>query len=92
MPGEKRAVIVGINEYEDDAITNLIGAVNDAEDVYQRLTDFGNFTVDYKLTNEQATCYAVRKAISDLLWQTDPCDLALFYFSGHGITDGRGNG
>lgn len=94
MPEEKRAVIIGINEYEDKDIQNLEGAVNDAEDMHQRLTDLGHFKVadNHFLLNSQATCHAIRKAISDLLWQTDPCDLSLFYFSGHGIVDGRGNG
>lgn len=62
--------------------------------MHQRLKDFGDFDVadGHYLTGERATCKAIRKAISDLFWQTDSCDLALFYFSGHGFVDSRQNG
>ena len=93
---KRQAVIVGINDYKDPTITKLRGAENDAKDFYERLKEpnIGNFAVpdDHYLIGEDATCKRIRKAISDLLWQTDPCDLALFYFSGHGFVDGRGNG
>lgn len=94
LEGERRAVIIGINDYDDSKIPKLGGAVNDAKDMYSRLKDFGNFKIekDHLLTDEKATSKAIRNAIHDLLWETDPCDLALFYFSGHGFVDGRGNG
>lgn len=94
LEGERRAVIIGINDYDDSKIPKLAGAVNDAKDLYSRLKDFGNFKIakDHLLTDEEATSKAIRNAIHDLLWETDPCDLALFYFSGHGFVDGRGNG
>jgi hypothetical protein len=98
MPEEEKrqAVIVGINKYEDPDISELEGAENDAKDIYERLKDhhIGNFEIpdDHYLTGKKATCKRIRKAISDLLWQTDPSDLALFYFSGHGFRDGYQNG
>lgn len=95
MPdGQRQAVIVGIKEYQDKSIPKLAGSENDAIEMYQRLKDFGEFEITdgHYLLGEKATSKAVRKAISDLLWQLDPCDLALFYFSGHGIIDGRKNG
>lgn len=94
MAGDKRAVIVGINEYNDEHITNLEGAVNDAKEIRQRLEDCGKFKVEdsHFLTDKSATCDAIRKAVSDLLWQTDSHDIALFYFSGHGFVDSYRNG
>jgi hypothetical protein len=91
---DRQGVIIGINEYNDLSIPKLAGAVNDATDICKRLKDFGNFKVtnDHFLIDKEATGKAIRKAISDLLWQPDPCDLALFYFSGHGFVDGYGNG
>lgn len=93
-PKKRQAIIIGINEYEDRSIPKLTGSVNDAMEICQRLRDFGNFEVADKhfLTGKIATCKAIRKAISDLFWQMDPCDLAIFYFSGHGFVDSRGNG
>jgi Caspase domain len=90
----RRAVIIGIDNYADPGINNLTGARNDADEIYQHLIKFGDFTVegDHLLLNEKASAQNIRRAISDLLWKTDECELALFYFSGHGLTDAYGNG
>jgi uncharacterized caspase-like protein len=92
----KRAVVIGVNKYEDDPIRDLKGAVNDAQDVYARLVDpeCGGFEIanEHYLLDERATFDAVRQAMSDLLWKTEQCDFSLFYFSGHGFRDGYNNG
>ncbi|MCA2249984.1 caspase family protein [Mycobacterium intracellulare] len=87
-------MIVGINNYADPAITNLKGAVNDAQEVRDRLMTTGAFYVadSHYLTDEHATAASVREAVSDLLWKADQHELSLLYFSGHGFTDGYGNG
>jgi hypothetical protein len=94
MEADKRAVIVGINKYLDTDIPNLEGAVNDAKEIRQRLVDCGRFKIEDKhfLIDSNATCEAIRQAISDVLWQTDSHDIALFYFSGHGFVDSYNNG
>src|SRR5262245_31632972 len=94
MAGLRRAVVVGIDEYEDrPKITSLKGAVRDAEEVCKGLTEFGEFTVEKEhfLCSDKAKAEAVRQAISDLFLRHEACELALFYFSGHGIEDGHGN-
>jgi len=93
----RRAVIVGINKYKDRSnIPDLEGAENDAEEIYERLInpDIGGFEIpdDHYLRGEEAKCEQIRKAISDIFWESEPQDLALFYFSGHGFEDGHGNG
>jgi len=90
----RQAVIIGVDRYEDTSIANLKGAENDADEMYHHLRSFGDFTVDddHKLVNERATSQNIRQAVSDLLWKTDECELALFYFSGHGLVDSYGNG
>lgn len=92
--GVRRAAIIGINEYRDSAITPLQGARNDATEIYDRLSNFGNFRVDdrHLLLDKDATAANVRQAVSDLLWKTDEANLLLVYFSGHGLTDSYGNG
>src|SRR6266568_5045595 len=95
MASLRRAVVVGIDEYENsDKIPGLKGALNDSKEMHERLTTSGKFTIDDKhfLTGEKATSENIRRAISDLLWRTDPCELSLLYFSGHGFQDGYGNG
>jgi Caspase domain len=90
----RRAVIIGVDTYADDGISNLTGAKNDADEMYQHLIKYGDFRVEdhHLLVNERASAQNIRRAVSDLLWKTDECELALFYFSGHGLTDAYGNG
>ena len=90
----RRAVVVGINKYRDTNLKDLSGAENDAEEVRRQLVDFGDFDIanDGFLTGSQATCLAIRKAVSDLLYGTDKQDVSLFYFSGHGFADPFGDG
>jgi len=96
LTGRRRAIVIGINQYEDKNIPELSGAENDAQEVYQRLTDpnVGNFEVlnEHFLIGPRAKFKDIRKAVSDVFWRADPCDLALFYFSGHGFVDSYGNG
>jgi|HubBroStandDraft_6_1064221.scaffolds.fasta_scaffold12255_5 uncharacterized caspase-like protein len=90
----RRAVIVGVNNYEDKRLPALGGAVNDAKELREKLHEFGRFEIDedHFLIESRASCVNIRRAISDLFWKTDRCDLALFYFSGHGLQDGYKNG
>ena len=94
MAGEKRAVIVGVNEYDDKAIPALKGAEKDAQEVKDILTLQGDFEVadGHFLIGKDATYKNVRRALSDLLWKTDPSPVSLFYFSGHGFQDSYGAG
>ncbi len=91
LEGKRKAVIIGINKYDDPTIPDLEGAVYDAKEVRKELEECGSFKIDHFLVNENATSDAIRKAISDLLWQTYSCDLALFFFSGHGFVDSYDN-
>ncbi len=95
---ERRAVIVGINEYKDsENIETLSGAEGDAKDIYERLSDpnIGDFKISKEkeyLVGENATFEKIREAISKLFWKPEKkANLALFYFSGHGFQDGSGN-
>lgn len=90
----RRAVVVGINTYQDKTIPPLNGAYHDANEIGERLKESGDFQIDehHRLLNGDATCARVRKAISDLLWTLEENEVALFYFSGHGFQDSHGNG
>ncbi len=96
LAGRRRAIVVGINQYEDKSIPELTGAENDAREVYQRLTDpnVGNFEVlnEHFLIGARAKFKDIRQAVSDVFWRADLCDIALFYFSGYGFVDSYGNG
>lgn len=87
---DRLAVIVGINKYSDPDIKELQGAVRDAEEMRESLEGPGNFKILHYLIGSDATSESIRRALYDLLWKScDPCELALFYFSGHGLLDGH---
>ena len=94
MASKKLAVVVGVNKYADPTIHELKGAETDAQEVRALLTEHGDFEVadGHFLVGTAATHAAVRGAISDLLWKTDPSAVTLFYFSGHGFQDSYGTG
>ena len=89
----RRALIVGINDYDQ---TPLLGCVNDAEAVSVVLEKNGtgspNFGADVRLLTSppgQITRAMLRKEITELF--KNECDIALFYFSGHGfVRSGEG--
>lgn len=90
----KKGVIIGINKYHDDRFRELKGAEADAEEIHARLVQNGGFDIptEDRLIGPDATARGIRERISDLLWRTDKADIALVYFSGHGVADEYGNG
>jgi hypothetical protein len=91
---KRRAVVIGVGQYQDEHIHALSGAVNDATEMQRQLVEYGDFEIkpEHFLLDKEATSDAIRGALSDLLWQDDEADLALLYFSGHGFQDSYGFG
>lgn len=86
----KRALIVGINDYPG---APLAGCVNDATAMAGVLEVNGdgspNFAVRLRTSaTEKITKATLREAV-ETLFEGD-CDIALFYFSGHGFIDKSG--
>ncbi|NEQ74002.1 MAG: caspase family protein [Okeania sp. SIO2C9] len=82
--GRKLALLIGINEYPDAALS---GCVTDVEMQQELLVHkFGFLPTDIlTLTNKQATRENIETAfISHLTNQAKPDDLVLFHFSGYG--------
>ena len=76
-----RALIIGVNKYQDSEIRNLECAVADAEALADVLPDFG---FDVRLL-ENPTEGEVESALSDALADMGAGDVFLFSFSGHGF-------
>ena len=89
----KAAVVVGINDYQDEQITDLKYAVADAEAFAERLGDQGTFGSIKLLTTTQSdedkrpTKFNVLRALETVAGNAGPDDMLLLYFSGHGVRD-----
>lgn len=85
----RRALVVGIDNYSADAISNLAGCVNDASALSPLLSrnedDSPNFTVQTLTAREGEGCVrrdTLLRAIDELF--APGADMSLFYFAGHG--------
>lgn len=85
----RRAIVIGINEYESSSITRLQGAENDAKEVYEAFRKNCNFQVsdNHFLLGKKATRKNILKAISDVFRKDNKSNLVTFYFSGHGCNE-----
>ncbi len=93
MPRQsRRAVVVGIDEY---AYSPLAGCVNDAEAVASLLSEHADGSPNFSVKSMTApagevTTASLRKALKELFGNGADCDVALFYFSGHGTENDLG--
>jgi uncharacterized caspase-like protein len=91
--GKKRALLIGINEYDNPGFDKLNYAAEDANDIYRTLTDkeIGGFDQDdVILLVDNPTRTDLEKNLSTILKNTQPDDLFLMYFAGHGKLDKSG--
>ena len=97
------AVIVGINDYSNGALSDLYFATLDASQVAQKLTTQPELEDDTNLDSTQipswdsdhirvlvdgaATQVNILAAFEELSLMMDEDDIFLFYFAGHGSSD-----
>lgn len=88
ITGKTYAVIIGISDYQEEAIPDLKYADRDAEEFAKFLRSPAGGSVGEKelkvLTNKQATAGRVAAALDELIELTGPGDQVYIYFSGHG--------
>jgi formylglycine-generating enzyme required for sulfatase activity len=84
--GAYRALVIGINDYEDSKIPDLETAANDARAVAEVLRGRYGFQVKLIL-DRKATREAIYKALRSLASSTKPDDSVLIYYAGHGDFD-----
>ena len=91
--GQRWAVIVGISEYAHPEVPDLQFAHRDAQAFadFLRSPNGGAFSDDHilLLKNEQATKRGFTDALFNFLKQTKEDDLAIVFFSGHGVSMGE---
>jgi uncharacterized caspase-like protein len=84
----KRALLIGINNYKyPNIVPSLAGSLNDVEDMREVLIGKFEFPPEniLVLTDSQATHSQIMSAIqTDLIAKTQPGDIVVFHYSGHG--------
>ena len=88
----KAALLIGVSEYQP-GLNPLPAAVQDVEAVRRVLVnpEMGGFADADVTVLKNPQPQDIRNAIYDLFANRQKDDLLLFYFSGHGIKDDRGN-
>jgi uncharacterized caspase-like protein len=92
--GEKYALIVGINDYQNEQVVDLQYAVSDAELFRRALMDQGGFEEDNifvlsSANQEESLRPSLTNIVFRLEWFRDivkPGDTIVFYFAGHGVS------
>ena len=81
-----RAVLVGVDRYERDDVPTLRGCVNDVALVRMLLKQY--FDVPNEdlrvVVNERATKQNILHRLEDMIQRSQPGEVLVFYFSGHG--------
>jgi hypothetical protein len=98
--GKRWAICVGINDYEDENITDLKKAQNDATALADVFIKQGQFDKVVTLINDYShyeqkllpTKANIERMLDYILEFSSPDDLVVFSFSGHGISDKNGEG
>ncbi|MCX5828360.1 MAG: caspase family protein [Deltaproteobacteria bacterium] len=84
--GQYRALVIGIDDYQDTKIPALKTAVNDAKELANLLKSMYGFKVTL-LLDRQATRRAIIQTLRDLTVNTTPDESVLIYYAGHGEID-----
>ena len=89
MGGQRKALIVANDEYEQEALRNLLAPAADAEALGRVLGDpqIGDFAVQV-VRNEPA--HVIQAQIEEVFSESRPDDVLLLHFSGHGLKSESG--
>lgn len=89
MNGQRKALIVANDEYEQAALRDLLAPIADAEALCQVLGDpqIGDFTVQV-VRNEP--CHIIQAQIEEMFSESRSDDLLLLHFSCHGLKSESG--
>ena len=89
MSGQRKALIIANDEYEQEALRNLLAPAADAVELGRVLADpqIGDFAVQV-VRNEPANI--IMAEIEEMLSASRPDDVLLLHFSGHGLKNESG--
>lgn len=88
---KRYAVVVGINKYPTagDQFQTLKAAVNDSRNVASKLREL-KFDEVFALEDDKATKQAITSTLSKVGKKAKENDMVVFFFAGHGHTEGEG--
>lgn len=96
--GKRWAICIGINDYDDNKIFPLKKARNDAKLLGKIFSKQGQFDYVFVMTDDLnykdelfPSKYKIEEKVNSILEFAKPDDLIVFSFSGHGISDAKGN-
>ncbi|UCH14906.1 MAG: caspase family protein [Bacteroidales bacterium] len=89
LKGKYYALIMGVNEYDDEYITDLDRPLKDAEKVYDILTDFYTFEEENVRYLKNPTRGDIISAMDELEREITENDNLFIFFAGHGFWDER---
>ena len=83
------AVLIGINDYENENITDLNYAVSDADGIRSMLVEYYGFPEENitSLINEEASAQNIKRAIAQTAKKAGSNDRIVIFFAGHGMTE-----
>ena len=91
--GKTWAVIVGVSDYQDNEISDLLYAHKDAKAFYDFLQSMAGGKIPAEqmklLTNKDATTAGIAAALDWLIEMAKEGDQVIIYFSGHGDVETR---
>ena len=89
MSGQRKALIVANDEYDQEALRDLLAPAADAEALGRVLGDrqIGDFTVQV-VRNEPA--HVIQAHLEELFSESRPADVLLVHFSSHGLKSESG--
>lgn len=94
-PAKVHLLAIGIDEYDNEDITDLELAVSDANLLKKSLEELSGKSIDLMsqvvLTDHEAGAEGVLAAAENLVAAAKPGEMAVFFFAGHGVKgeDGR---
>ncbi|MBH9579283.1 two-partner secretion domain-containing protein [Inhella proteolytica] len=84
----KVALLIGVNDYQDDRVADLSGALDDVRAMQRLLEEQLGYET---LTLENASKEAMVRALNQLALETDGNDSVLIYYAGHGVVEPSAN-
>ncbi len=89
--GKYYALVIGVNEYQDDDITDLDNPIEDAENLYRILLSKYTFNKENIIFLKNPVRSEMIIALDKLSNQLTENDNLLIFYAGHGFWDEKGN-